>query len=111
MAKNNEVQDDNKEVTINQATLNALMQGAHLKKKGGIGKVWNESTFAIGETFGTLGHLASAGRSLAENAEKTTFLSTIETSKELLSSLGLEAEGVEALQMSDALMQYLRSRR
>lgn len=77
--------------------------------KGGISVVYSESTKALGEIFGTLGTLATAGRMLAQGAEEQAALTRIENSRELLKAAGIEATGIEALVTANQLVAYIRS--
>lgn len=80
-------------------------------KKGGIGIVYKETTNAIGEVFGTIGELATAGRVLGQNAKAQAAMARIETSQEILKTLGIESTGVEAMVAADHLVKFICNNR
>jgi len=71
------------------------------KKNQGLGGMYSNTTRAISETFGAVGSLASASRALAENAERSAWLSNAlsakETAEELNMSSGNVLEDIEAI--------------
>lgn len=77
----------------------------------GLGYVWEQSTHAIGESFGAVGVLATAGRQIAEKAREAAVYSRIEGSQELCKLLDIEASGIDCLLTSDAIVNYVCSRR
>jgi hypothetical protein len=80
-------------------------------KKGGIGIVYKETTNAVSEIFGTVGELAAAGRILGQNAVAQAAMARIETSQEILKTLGVESSGVEAMVAADHLVKFIRNSR
>lgn len=80
-------------------------------KRGGIGIVYKETTNAIAEVFGTVGELATAGRVLGQNAKSQAALSRIETSQEILKTLGIESTGIEAMVAADHLVKFIVNNR
>jgi len=87
------------------------MLKAQTKQDKGMGYMWSQSTRAIGTTFGALGTLADAGNQLAVQAKRNTVIANLENSKEICDVLGIEASGLEALTVSDAIVEYICSRR
>jgi hypothetical protein len=80
------------------------------EKKGGLGSLYTESTHSVSELFGAVGNLATAGRMLGQQAVATAAQSRIESSVELLSSLGISnVEGIEALVLSTKITAYIQS--
>ena len=87
------------------------MLRAQSKREKGLGFMWSQSTHAIGTTFGMLGNLADAGNQLAVQAKRNAVQANLENSKEICNMLGIEASGLETLTVSDAIVDYICSRR
>jgi hypothetical protein len=87
------------------------MLRAQSKREKGMGFMWSQSTHAIGTTFGMLGNLADAGNQLAVQAKRNAVQANLENSKEICNMLGIEASGLETLTVSDAIVDYICSRR
>ena len=94
----------------NQDLINTLNSQASAPESG-LGHVWRNTTHAIGETFGTVGELATATRELAMKGTEAAVYSRIEGSKELCDLLEIEAKGIDALLVSEAIVNYVTSRR
>jgi hypothetical protein len=73
--------------------------------------MWSQSTRAAGTTFAALGNLADAGNQLAVQAKRNAVQANLENSKEICNILGIEATGLETLTVSDAIVDYICSRR
>lgn len=97
----------NKAPSNNQAMIDMLR--GQTKSEKGLGFVWNSSTQAIGTTFGALNNLAEAGNQLAISAKRNSVMANLESSKEICALLGLEAEGLEQLTVSSAIVDYICS--
>jgi len=87
------------------------MLRAQTKHEKGLGYMWSNSTHAIGTAFGALGSLADAGNQLAIQAKRNAVQANLENSKEICDILGIEATGLETLTVSDAIVDYICSRR
>jgi len=92
------------------ADMVAMLQ-SQTKREKGLGYVWSNSTHAIGTAFGALGSLADAGNQLAIQAKRNAVQANLENSKEICEILGIEATGLETLTVSDAIVDYICSRR
>jgi hypothetical protein len=102
MAANNKAQGNGELIATLQSQTN------HNK---GLGYMWSESTRAVGTTFGALGNLADAGNQLAITAKRNAVQANLESSGEICKALGIEATGMDQLLVSEAIVDYICSRR
>lgn len=81
------------------------------KKEAGLGSVWRESTATVSASFESVGELAKAGRSLAQNARISAVISKAESAMEHADNLGIEydtyEDAIEAVySLAERLDQY-----
>lgn len=84
---------------------------ASATKTHGIGAVWRDTTSAISSVSYGVKVLADAGGQLAQVARGNSVKTNLETSTEICSTLGLEISGLEALEASSTIVDYVCSRR
>jgi len=82
------------------------------KKAAGIGAVYSSTTGTIVTVFNSINTLASAGNMLAQNAEVQAMISRVESSNELLTSMGVEfteMTAIDRISNASSLMEALRN--
>jgi len=79
------------------------------KKNQGLSGVYSNSTRAISEIFGAAGALSSAARGLAESAERSAWISSATSAKEVAEELGVSSDNaLEDLETINNLVAKLR---
>jgi hypothetical protein len=107
--------DTNTETVDNSATVNmAAMLDAAIaqrssgtKKKKGLGLMWGEATSAVGNVASTLSTLAQTGNELAVQAKAHAVIGKAEAYTELLTTFGIESQGMESVILAQKLLKLL----
>ena len=95
--------------TTTQERLDSIIAEASKEKRHCIGAVYRASTGAVVDLLGAINTLASAGHSLAQQAEVTAMLGLQESAKEFHEST--QDGGLEAILSTREMMKALRALR
>ena len=96
-------------VPTNAELLASIQAGTVKKKEAGIGYMWNTTTGAVGKSFAVVGNFATAAEVFSQQAVQSASLNRIESSQELCASMGIEAQGFEAIKIAQAITEYIVS--
>ena len=78
-------------------------------KNQGLSGVYSNSTRAVSELFGAVGALSSAARGLSESAERSAWVSSAISAKEVAEDLGISTgDALEDLDQINNLVAKLR---
>lgn len=79
------------------------------KKESGLGYMWKNTTGSIGKSFAVVGNFATAAEVFSVQAVEQATQSRIESAQELCESMGIEAQGFEAVSVAKAITAYMVS--